>query len=131
MPRAVFFSSASDLFQPLPEILDLGHRILEFLFSKGIGVAFLTKGQIPDHTLRLLSSHADLVRAQIGITTLDEGISRVFEPNAASPTVRLEQIAGLTAGGIATQARLDPVLPGLTDGPDALHLLFSTLTHSR
>jgi DNA repair photolyase len=126
-PRAVFFSSASDLFQPLPDVLELGHQILEFLFSKGIGVVFLTKGHIPDDTFRLLLSNADKVRAQIGITTLDETISRMFEPNAARPTARLEQIAGLITGGIATQARLDPVLPGLTDRPDALHLLLSAL----
>ena len=130
LPRAVFFSSASDLFQPLPDVLELGYQILEFLFSEGIGVVFLTKGHIPDDTFRLLLSHADMVRAQIGITTLDESISRVFEPNAANPTVRLEQIAALIAGGIPTRARLDPVLPGLTDTPDDLHLLFSALVQA-
>jgi DNA repair photolyase len=126
-PQAVYFSPSSDLFQPVPEVAELGYRILEFLLSQGIGVAFLSKGRIPDKTMHLLLSHADLVRAQIGITTLDEEVRRVFEPNTASPKVRLEQIARLTAGGVATEARLDPVLPGLTDAPDALRQLFSAL----
>lgn len=126
-PQAVYFSPSSDLFQPVPEVLALGYRILEFLFSKGIGVAFLTKGHIPDKTMSLLLKHADNVRAQIGIITLDEDVQRVFEPNAASPSLRLEQIATLVAGGIATEARLDPILPGLTDTPQALRYLFSTL----
>lgn len=126
-PQAVYFSPSSDLFQPVPEVLALGYRILEFLFSKGIGVAFLSKGHIPDKTMRLLLNHADKVRAQIGIITLDENVRCMFEPNAASPSVRLEQIAMLVAGGIATEARLDPILPSLTDTPDTLGHLFSAL----
>ena len=42
------------------------------LLSKGIGVAFLTKGKIPEQTLSLLRNHAGIVRAQIGIITADE-----------------------------------------------------------
>ena len=126
-PRAVYFSPSSDLFQPVPEVLALGHSILEFLLFRGIGVAFLSKGHIPDKTMSLLLNHAGKVRAQIGIITLDEDVRRMFEPNAASTSVRIEQIARFIAGGIATEARLDPVLPGLTDIPDALKYLFSAL----
>jgi DNA repair photolyase len=126
-PYAVYFSPSSDLFQPVPEVLELGYHILEFLFSQGMGVAFLSKGQIPEKTMELLLTNADKVRAQIGITTLDENIQRMFEPNAAIPRVRIEQINRLIAGGIATEARLDPILPGLTDNEDALRQLFTDL----
>jgi len=126
-PQAVYFSPSSDLFQPVPEVLELGYRVLEFLLSQGIGVAFLSKGYIPKKTMKLFLVNADKVRAQMGITTLDENIQRMFEPNAARPQVRIEQIARLVAGGIATEARLDPVLPGLTDNEDALRQLFSAL----
>lgn len=126
-PKAVFFSPSSDLFQPVPEVLTLNHHVLEFLLSKGIGVAFLTKGHITDNTMGLLLSHAERVRAQIGITTLDEYIARIFEPNAAGPIVRLEQMATLAAGGVKTEARLDPMLPGGTDDLDTLEGLFSGL----
>jgi DNA repair photolyase len=119
-PRAVYFSPSSDLFQPAPEVLELSHAILQFLFSQGIGVAFLTKGVIPDCTLRLLIEHRELVQAQIGLITLDEGISRVFEPHAATPRRRLHQLGTLVAAGVQTQARLDPILPGVTDSPDSL-----------
>ncbi|MGD9118762.1 MAG: radical SAM protein [Dehalococcoidia bacterium] len=127
-PYAVYFSPSSDLFQPVLEVLELGYHVFEFLFSQRIGVAFLSKGQIPEKTMKLLLANADRVRAQIGVTTLDVNIQRMFEPNAASPWVRIEQISRLVAGGIATEARLDPVLPGLTDSEDALQQIFSTLT---
>ena len=126
-PRAVYFSPSSDLFQPVPEVLEIGYHVLEFLLSQGVGVAFLSKGHIPKKTMGLLLNHTDNVRAQIGITTLDENIQRMFEPNTASPSVRIAQIAKLINSGIATEARLDPVLPGLTDTPDTLRQLFSAL----
>ena len=119
-PRAVYFSPSSDLFQPAPEVLELSHAILHFLLSQGVGVAFLTKGVIPDCTLRLVIEHRELVQAQIGLITLDEGISRVFEPHAATPRRRLHQLGTLIAAGVQTQARLDPVLPGVTDSPELL-----------
>jgi len=127
-PWAVYFSPSSDFFQPVPEVLELGYCILEILFSKDIGVAFLSKGRIPEKTMNLLLSHADKVRAQIGIITLDEDIQRIFEPNTASLSVRLNQMARLAAGGVATKARLDPILPGLTDTPNMLGQLFSALS---
>jgi DNA repair photolyase len=126
-PYAVYFSPSCDLFQPLPEVLELGYQILEFLFSQGIGVAFLSKGIIPEKTMKLLLDNAGKVRAQIGVITLDEDIQHMFEPNTASPGVRIEQMAKLVAGGIATEARLDPILPGLTDNEEPLQELFSSL----
>jgi DNA repair photolyase len=119
-PRAVYFSPSSDLFQPAPEVVEFSHAILQFLFSQGVGVAFVTKGVIPDCTLQLLIEHRELVRTQIGLITLDEGISRVFEPHAASPGRRLHQLETLIAGGIEAEARLDPILPGVTDGTQSL-----------
>ena len=125
--HAVYFSPSSDLFQPAPEVLELAHSVLEFLLSNGVGVAFLTKGVIPDCTLQLLIEHRELVRAQIGLITLDEGISRIFEPHAASPERRLRQLQTLIAGGIQAEARLDPILPGLTDSPGLLNELLASL----
>jgi len=127
-PRAVYFSPSSDLFQPAPEVLDLARAVLDLLFRKEIGVAFLTKGCIPDEILRLLVEHAELVRAQVGIITLDDAISQAFEPNAACPERRLTQMQALIAAGVPTEARLDPILPGLTDDPQSVKRLFAALT---
>jgi len=119
-PRAVYFSPSSDLFQRAREVLELSYAVLEFLLSQGIGVAFLTKGNIPKETLALLSAHADLVQAQVGLITLDEKISQAFEPHAATPEARLSQMEALISGGVRTAARMDPILPALTDEGQAL-----------
>lgn len=122
-PTAVYFSPSSDLFQPVPEVLEMGRKIIRLLFENDIGVAFLTKGQIPDEHMQLLLTRPELVRAQIGLITLDDYILKAFEPNAPSAAIRLKQAKELVQGGIATQIRLDPMLPGLTDGEKELNKL--------
>jgi DNA repair photolyase len=127
-PQAVYFSPSSDIFQPIPEVLDLTHTILEFLLSKNIGIAFVTKGKIPEKTLALLLHHADMVRAQTGIITCDDSIRSVFEPNAASIDIRINQMSRMVAGGIVVEARLVPILPGITDEPDSIDDLFAAIS---
>jgi DNA repair photolyase len=129
-PRAVYFSPSSDIFQPVPEVLELTHAMLEFLLSKDIGIAFLTKGKIPDKTLNLLLNHADKVRAQVGIITHNDNIRIMFEPNAATIDTRLEQMAKMTAGGIVTEARVIPILPGITDTPDSIDHLCVAISNT-
>lgn len=124
-PRAVYFSPSTDIFQPVPEVLELGHQILDFLLSQDIGVAFVTKGRIPENTMKLLLANPDKVRAQIGLITLDRDLLRIFEPNAASPEVRLRQMSALIGADVPTVARLAPVLPGLTDAPEPLDRLLA------
>ena len=126
-PAAVCFSSSSDLFQPVPEVLDLAFDVLDLLLRRRIGVVFLTKGRIPRRHMDLLTANAPWVRAQIGLVTLDRRLLRIFEPRTATPYVRLEQARTLVDAGIATQVRLDPILPGVTDDPDALHALCAAL----
>jgi DNA repair photolyase len=126
-PRAVYFSPSSDPFQPATAVVAVTRAVFEYLLESGVGVAFLTKGVIPDDIFQLLAARPALVRAQIGITTLDEVISRAFEPYAATPAIRLAQIQALTRAVISTEARLDPMLPGLTDAPQTVDDLFAAL----
>jgi len=126
-PQAVYFSPSSDAFQPVPQVLELTYKVFEFLLARRVGVAFLTKGRIPDRHMDLLKAHAPNIHAGIGLTTLDERISRAFEPGAASPEARVAQIAALRKTGIDTQVRLDPILPGLTDDEETLDAVLATL----
>jgi DNA repair photolyase len=65
--------------------------------------------------MRLLEANPALVRAEIGLITLDPATTNVFEPLAPPPAARLAQAKRLALSGIRTQVRLDPILPGLTD----------------
>jgi hypothetical protein len=126
-PSTVYFSPWSDPFQPVPEVLDMAHKVFRFLLESEIGVAFVTKGRIPKRHRDLLAAHAPLVQGRIGLITLDPGIAAAFEPFAAPPEVRLAQAAELIGAGIPVEARLDPILPGVTDSADSLESLCAAL----
>jgi len=127
-PGAVYFSPSCDAFQPVPQVLELAYRTFEFLLREGIGVAILTKGRMPEEHLALLARHAPLVRVQVGITTLDREVAGCLEPGAAAPEVRAAQIGWLIAAGIETQARLDPIIPGVTDYEAGIEALCAELS---
>ncbi len=126
-PTTVHFSPSSDPFQPVPEVLDITCDVFEFLVESEISVAFVTKGQIPERHRELLAAHAPLVQGRIGLITLDSTVVAAFEPGAATPEVRLAQAAHLVGAGVTVDARLDPILPGVTDGEASLEPLCAAL----
>jgi DNA repair photolyase len=129
-PVCVYFSPSTDVFQPITEAQDLCYSVFEFLLGRGIGVAFLTKGIIPEKTMYLLLNHPDMVRAQIGIITPDDLIRKTFEPYAADIDVRFRQMEMMNAHGIAVEARVMPVLPGITDAIESMERLFRMIART-
>jgi DNA repair photolyase len=103
------------------------YEVFRFLLESNIGVAFVTKGRIPERHHELLAAHAPLVQGRIGLITLDSSIAAAFEPGAVTPETRLAQAAELIGVNIPVEARLDPILPGVTDGPDCLETLCDAL----
>jgi len=126
-PAMVYFSPSSDPFQPVPEVLNMAYDVFRFLLESGVGVAFLTKGRIPERHCNLLAAYAPLVQGRIGLITLDPAVAAAFEPGAATPEVRLAQAAELIGAHVPVEARLDPILPGVTDGADCLDPLCAAL----
>lgn len=126
-PRTVYFSPSSDTFQPVPEVTDVAYDVFSLLLEKGVGVSFLTKGQIPTKHLELFEKYNNLVSAGIGIVSNRDSVLKTFEPRAASTGERLENMKTLVKMGIFTQARLDPILPGITDSADGMEALVSQI----
>jgi DNA repair photolyase len=126
-PTTVYFSPSSDPFQPIPEVLDMAYDVFTFLLESKIGVTFVTKGLIPQRHRNLLAAHAPLVQGRIGVITLDPAITSMFEPLTTTSEIRLAQAAELIGAGIPIEARLDPILPGVTDDADSLESLCAAL----
>jgi DNA repair photolyase len=127
LPQRVYFSPSSDAFQPLPEVQQATYETMATLLSAGIEVAFLTKGVIDDRCLSLFAASPTKVFAQVGITTLDEHLCAALEPRAATPAQRLRNAQALTRIGVVTRARLDPLIPGITDTDENLRPLLAAL----
>ena len=126
-PQRVYFSPSSDAFQPLDEVRAVTFETMSALLERGVEVAFLTKGVVGEHFGALFAKSAASVHAQIGLTTTSDRLWEMLEPGAASPAQRLRDIEELGRIGLAVRARLDPLIPGLTDAADNLHPLLDAL----
>ncbi len=126
-PERVYFCPSCDPFQPVPAVQKTTAALMEYLLASGVSVAFLTKGRISRQCMELFGRYPRRVHAQIGLISLDQDLLDLVEPNAAAATERLEQMAELARLGVYASARLDPILPGLTDSGDQLIALFGRL----
>ena len=114
-PRAVYLCPSTDPFPPLSAVQRETARVVEVLAAHGVEAWLMTRGWIRPPALAALAAHAPRVKATVGFTTCDRGLQRSLEPWAAPPRMRLRQIAVLRERGVAVQAALEPLLPGLTD----------------
>jgi DNA repair photolyase len=128
LPSIVLFNTATDCFQPHPDILGITYRAMVILLERGIDISFLTKGFIPERFIRVFSAYRDKVHAQIGIVSLGENYWRTYEPGAASPGEKLENVERLITAGVDTEVRVDPVIPFVTDTREELETLFRSLS---
>ncbi len=127
LPQMVTFSTASDLFQPHPEILKITYLSLKVLLEAGIGVSFLTKGRISGEFWDLFAAYQGLVKARFGLVSLSLTYQGLFEPRTANPYLRLRQIERANLLGLEPRVRVDPVVPGITDQPEEIFKLLRTL----
>jgi len=127
-PELVYFSTSCEPFMPYPRILDELFVTMELLLAHGVFVLISTKSLIPARFLDLFAAHKNLVHVQVGLTTTDDRIRRLLEPNAASVEQRLETLGALTERGICTDVRIDPLTPELTDTETSFRDLCQTVS---
>ena len=127
----VSLCTSTDPFQPLPGLLRVTYEACQILLERRVPIAFLTKGYIPEEFITLFAAHARLVRARIGLLSLDPRINRLYERGAAHPEARLLSLRRLQEAGIQVGIRHDPVIPGVTDLPWHLDSLFARLREHR
>lgn len=127
MPKIVYFSSASEPFSPFATVQEETYGIMDLLMKHGVNVFVSTKSRIPERFIELFGRHPESVHVQVGITTVDEEVRKAFEPYAAPVKQRLINIERLNSVRVYTEARLDPLIPGITDRVESLGKLFPAL----
>jgi DNA repair photolyase len=124
----VAFNTASDCFQPHPDILEITYNSMEILLQRGVSISFLTKGRIPASFMRLFAENPGLVRARMGMVSPFEDYRRRFEPGTASIPERLEAIRELQRAGVSVSVRVDPVIPFCSDDAETVSHLMHVLS---
>ncbi|NIQ37466.1 MAG: radical SAM protein [Proteobacteria bacterium] len=123
----VVFNTASDSFQTHPSILDITFRTMKVLLERGVGLSFLTKGWVPDRFIQLFAHYPGLVTPRVGLVSTNPQYRDLFEPGAASPAERLENIERLKRVKIDVEVRIDPIIPFFTDDEVSIKRLCETL----
>lgn len=120
---SISISTVTDAYQPVEKKLMITRRILEILALQGdFEISILTKS---DLVLRDMDILLRMSKVDVGFTiaTPDDGLARIFEPGAPSPSRRIEAMRKLSKAGISTWVFLGPVLPYFFDSEKSLEKL--------
>jgi DNA repair photolyase len=113
----VRLSLSTDPYQPAEEKYGVTRQILEVLKQHNWPFAIGTKSDLILRDLDLISQASQKSWCCVGITitTLDEKLAKLLEPNAPSPKKRLEAVRKLSDAGIKVGVWLIPLIPYVTD----------------
>ena len=100
-------------------------RMLALLEGYRFGVAVATKSTLVLRDIDLLTGIARYAPAlvKITITTPDDQLARILEPNAPPSSERFAALDKLAQAGVFAGVLLMPVLPFLEDDPEQVRLL--------
>jgi DNA repair photolyase len=108
---SVWMSGLCDPYQPLEAKYKLTRKCLEILAYNDWPVIIQTRSPLVLRDIDILKE-AKNFEAGLSVTTADDQIRRLFEPNAPSIQERLRALEELHNSGIRTYAMIAPVLPG-------------------
>ena len=107
----------SDPYMHCEEELQLTRRCLEIILENGFGAAVQTKS---DRILRDIDLLSEINRSakcvvQMTLTTYDNDLCRILEPNVCNTKRRMEVLEEMQRKGIPTIVWLTPILPFIND----------------
>lgn len=107
----------SDPYIPLEKELKLTRRCLEIIDCYGFGVTVHTKSASVMRDIDLFTKINDKSKAvlQMTLTTADENLCRIIEPNVSVTKERFETLKAFHENGIPSVVWLSPFLPFIND----------------
>lgn len=114
--------SMSDPYTLSEQHLKMTRKMLELVYKYGYGIHIQTKSTSILRDLDLLKkiNKQTKVRVSITLTTLDENLCKIIEPNVSTTKQRVEVLRLLQEAGIETYVWLSPILPFINDSLDNL-----------
>ena len=114
--------SMSDPYMHCEESLRLTRRCLEVILRYGFGAAVQTKSDRILEDIDLLDEINKTAKCvvQMTLTTYDDGLCRILEPNVCNTRRRVEVLEKMQERGIPTVVWITPVLPFINDNEENL-----------
>ena len=116
-PAMIGTGSMTDPYIPLEERLEYVRKSLKLIHRYGFGFTCITKSDLILRDLDLLEKINEKSRAviQMTLTTADDDLCRILEPNVCPTSRRVEVLETLKESGIPTIVWLCPILPYIND----------------
>lgn len=128
--RRVVLSPLSDPLPPDRAVRAVATRCAAIVLEQGRALTLQTRGRIPGALHAILARHPERATVAIGLTSLDKLVSRALEPRAAAPAIRLRDLKRLADAGVDVEARLEPLIVGLTDTRESLRPLLHAVAEA-
>jgi len=107
----VWLSGVCDPYQPLEKKYRLTRQCLEILVQQEWPVIIQTRSPLVLRDMDIILTARD-VEVGLSVTTADDNIRKLFEPDAPPIPDRIQALEELHNAGIRTYAMIAPVLPG-------------------
>ena len=113
----VMISGVTDCYQGCEKQFELTRQCLEVALDFRYPVQLITKNGLIRRDLDLIAKLASmkLVSAAISVTSLDQSLTRVMEPQTSAPQARLDSIRALAETGCPTMVMIAPIIPGINE----------------
>ena len=131
--ESIALGTATDPYQPAERRYEVTRGILEeFSRHRGHELGIVTKSNMVVRDLELLQQVAqrNKLSVHITITTLNTDLTRILEPRAPRPDLRLDAVRALANAGLRVGLSCSPVVPGITDAPKDLEALIRAAADS-
>ncbi|MEM3627219.1 MAG: radical SAM protein [Candidatus Bathyarchaeia archaeon] len=116
----VWISGICDPYQPLENKYEITKKCLEILAKHGWPITIQTKSPLVTRDIGLLKKFGD-IEVGLTVTTADEEIRKIFEPNSPPIKERINALEKLHSLGLKTFAMVAPLLPGAEGLVKQLH----------
>ena len=122
-PFMVVTGAMTDPYVPIEKRLKHVRKCLEVIYRYGYGFSCLTKSDLILRDLDLLKkiNEKSKVVVQITLTTADDDLCRLIEPNVCPTSRRVEVLERLNENGIPAVVWLSPILPHINDSEENIN----------
>ena len=114
--------SMTDPYIPLEKEIKNTRKSLELIYKYGFGATLITKSSAILRDLDILKAINDKTKCviQMTLTTFDEKLCKIIEPNVSTTKERFEALKILNQNNIPTVVWVTPILPFISDTEENL-----------
>lgn len=111
--------SMNDPYMPIEKELEMTRKALDIIAQKKFPIHIITKSNLVERDIDIIQEISKTYSAvSFTITTFDDKLSKIIEPNAPKSSLRFDAIKHLADKGIYTGITLMPILPFINDNEE-------------